>query len=235
VNLAADRAAAVEIAGGPDVAAATCQILPPHFPGYVPYCPYTGPGTPTPGGWASRDLERARQLVARSGTKGMAVTVWSWGDLPGLGPFAVQLLDSLRYHATMKSKSGFGYFDVIGDSRTRAQIGTYEWISDYPAASGFFSAVLSCASFHSDDPTNLNPSEFCDTGIDDQSQRAAAVQATNPDQAGVLWADVDRRTVDLAPWVPLVNPESVDVVSKRVGDYQSSPPLGVLFDQLWVH
>ena len=40
INLAADRAAAVEVAGGSDVSQATCQILPPHFPGYRPYCPY---------------------------------------------------------------------------------------------------------------------------------------------------------------------------------------------------
>ena len=39
LNYAADRAAAVQVEGGPDVARATCQILPPHFPGYKPYCP----------------------------------------------------------------------------------------------------------------------------------------------------------------------------------------------------
>ena len=39
LNYAADRAAAVERAGGPDVAQPTCQILPPHFPGYRPTAP----------------------------------------------------------------------------------------------------------------------------------------------------------------------------------------------------
>jgi hypothetical protein len=34
--------------------------------------------------------------------------------------------------------------------------------------------------------------------------------------------------------VPLVNPKAVDVLSKRVGNYQDSPPLGLLIDQLWV-
>ena len=41
LNYAADRAAAVKVAGGPDVAQATCQILPSNFPGYRPYCPYS--------------------------------------------------------------------------------------------------------------------------------------------------------------------------------------------------
>jgi hypothetical protein len=35
--------------------------------------------------------------------------------------------------------------------------------------------------------------------------------------------------------VPLVNPKVIDVLSKRVGNYQYSPSgLGMLLDQLWV-
>ena len=66
LNFAADRAAAVQAAGGPDIARATCQILPPHFPGYQPYCPYTV-GTTTTGSWTAPDLVRARKLVAALG------------------------------------------------------------------------------------------------------------------------------------------------------------------------
>ena len=47
--------------------------------------------------------------------------------------------------------------------------------------------------------------------------------------------EIDRQTVDQAPWVPLVNPKTVDVLSKRAGNYQYSPAgLGMLIDQLWV-
>jgi YVTN family beta-propeller protein len=233
LNYAADRAAAVKAAGGPDVAQATCQILPPHFPGYQPYCPYTA-GTPTKGSWVAPNLARARALIARSGTRGMKITVWSWADLGGLGPYAVKLLRSLGYRASMKVRGGFGYFSVIGDSRTKAQMGTYEWISDYPAASGFFNAILSCASFLPNDPGNSNAAEFCDPRIDRQIGRALTEQATNPDAARGLWERIDRQTVDQAPWVALVNPKAVDVLSKRVGNYQYSPPLGMLIDQLWV-
>ena len=41
INYAADRSAYVKIGGGPSLAVPTCQILPPNFPGYKPYCPYT--------------------------------------------------------------------------------------------------------------------------------------------------------------------------------------------------
>jgi peptide/nickel transport system substrate-binding protein len=225
LNYAADRAAAVKAVGGADVAQATCQILPPHYPGYRPYCPY---GT-------APNLAKARALVARSGTRGMKVTFWSWGDLGGLGPYAQKLLRALGYRASMKTIRGFHYFAVIGDSRTRAQIGTFEWISDYPAASGFFNAILTCGSFLPKSPENANKSEFCDPRIDQQVARATAEQATNADAARGLWERVDRQTVDEAPWVPLVNPKVVDVLSKRVGNYQYSPAgVGMLIDQLWV-
>ena len=63
LNYAADRAAAVQVAGGPDVAQATCQILPPYFPGYRPYCPYTA-GATNQRRWTAPDLAKARALVA---------------------------------------------------------------------------------------------------------------------------------------------------------------------------
>jgi peptide/nickel transport system substrate-binding protein len=50
----------------------------------------------------------------------------------------------------------------------------------------------------------------------------------------VLWERIDRQIVDQAPWVPLENPEIVDVLSKRVGNYQYNPARGLLIDQLWV-
>ena len=71
LNFATDRAALVKIAGGPKLAVPTCQVLPPNFPGYVPYCPYTkNPGTGGSGKWTAPDMAKAQQLINASGTKG---------------------------------------------------------------------------------------------------------------------------------------------------------------------
>src|SRR5213082_583433 len=73
VNFATDRNALVKIYGGPKLAVPTCQILPPGFPGYKAYCPYTkNPGS---GKWTAPDLAKAKQLVQQSGTKGATVKV----------------------------------------------------------------------------------------------------------------------------------------------------------------
>jgi ABC-type transport system substrate-binding protein len=40
---------------------------------------------------------------------------------------------------------------------------------------------------------------------------------------------------DQAPWVPLFNSTGLDILSKRVGNYQYSPAaIAMLIDQLWV-
>src|SRR6185312_4558895 len=70
VSYAVDRRKFVELNGGKLQVTEACQILPPGFPTYQPYCPYTDQ-TYVP------NLERARELVDHSGTKGMTVGVWA--------------------------------------------------------------------------------------------------------------------------------------------------------------
>jgi ABC-type transport system substrate-binding protein len=61
-----------------------------------------------------------------------------------------------------------------------------------------------------------------------------ALAARSPNAAGTLWADIDRKIVGQAPWVPLYNPHAMVVVSARVGNYQFHPLWRLLIDQLWV-
>jgi peptide/nickel transport system substrate-binding protein len=220
---------------GTRVAEATCQILPPGFQGYRPYCPYTA-GSTTRGVWTSPNLTKARALVGASGTSNIKITVWSWGNLGFLGPFTVKLLHSVGYkRVVLKVISDFSYFGDVGNSANRAQIGMAEWIADYPKASGFFVPIFTCKSPLAHNPANTNDAEFCHHPIDGQILQALAEQATNPDAARGSWESIDRQTVGLAPWVPLLNPKVVDVLATRVGNYQySASGLGVLIDQLWV-
>jgi peptide/nickel transport system substrate-binding protein len=58
VNYAVDRQKLVSLLGGSTGMAATCQFLPPNFPGYRPYCPYTL--DPHDGGYHGPDLAAPR-------------------------------------------------------------------------------------------------------------------------------------------------------------------------------
>ena len=73
---------------------------------------------------------------------------------------------------------------------------------------------------------------FCDPQLDRLMGRASL--ATDARRAAADWADVDRKAVDAAGWVPLVTPREVEFVSSRVRNYQFNPIWGLLADQVWL-
>jgi peptide/nickel transport system substrate-binding protein len=239
LNDAVDRKTMVELAGGPLVAHATCQLLPPVIPGYRPICPYTL--RPNAGGtWTAADLAKARALVAASRTRGMRVEVFAYENFGRLervayARYLAAVLRQLGYRSSVRVISDIqDYVDYTGDSRNRVQIGTLGWVADFAAPSVFLRTLFSCDSFHPKDRSNRNLSEFCDRRIDAKMARAAAVQASDRVRANTLWTEVDRALVDRAAAVPLVDRSAVVFVSKRVGNYQYHPQWGTLLDQLWV-
>ena len=231
LNYAVDRRRVVQIDGGlgTDV---TCQLLPPSFTGYRPYCPYTR--VPAATIWTAPDLAKARALVARSGTRGKRVRVLVGPDRAQLGPYFVSLLRQLGYRAELRPSDS--YFEDAADPRKRAQIGELTWFEDFPGPANFFAPIFSCAAYTPKQPaTNSNISEFCDQSLDRKAAQAAALQLTDPIAAADAWAKVDRALVNSAPLVPLYTPVRADFVSRRVGNYQYNGQFGALLDQLWLH
>jgi peptide/nickel transport system substrate-binding protein len=147
----------------------------------------------------------------------------------------VVLLRRLDYRAQLKViTDGYEYFRQIADSRVRAQAGMIRWTADYPAPANTLATLLSCAAFQPATINNQNTAQFCDPAIDAQMRAAARLQPVDPQLANRRWARVDRALVDAAPFLPLYNPKSVELVSRRIGGYRFSPIYGTLLDQLWV-
>lgn len=239
VNLATDRDHLVRLFGGPERAAATCQNLPPNFPGYSPWCGYTLDPDRF-GGWKAPDLPEAQRLVERSGTAGMRVDVWQPGGDPflpeGVGEYFEQLLDSLGYNARLQvTKDPDEYFSYVSDSGNRAQMGMYGWASDYPSPSNFFLLTLRCDAFIRNDPSaNANVSGFCDPTIDKKMDAALRTQRTDPSGSAQLWAEIDQAVMEQAPIVPMVNLNTAEFVSDRVDDVVLHPVWGFLLDEVSV-
>jgi YVTN family beta-propeller protein len=234
-SLAADRGSFVTMLGGADLAAPTCQILPPGIPGYQPYCPFTTDASAS-GAWIGPDLAAARQLVAASGTGGMRVTVWSDGFAPdpATGAFTVSVLRELGYRATLHIATPQA-MQAVNDSRRQIQATDGNWYADYPSASDFFDLFFRCSSFRLDDPAaTRNGSFFCAPAIDKRMILADAQQATDPAQAAATWATVDQAVTFAAPWVPLAVLNNVDFLSARVTNYQYNLFFGILLDQLHI-
>jgi len=232
LNYAVDRAAVARSQGGPERARPTCQLRPPGAVGFQLYCPYTAAPRRT-GEWKAPDLARARRLVAASGTSGMEVKLWAWGFHAPAAREVVSALRLLGYRARLTPviEDQDVYFPKVRDAKTRAQAGTWGWYPNTTAPS--LLTTLTCKSIEPG-RQNDNIGFFCDRRIDAQIERALKIQATDPDAAVGMWRAIERRLVDLAPWVPLFTPWGADIVSKRVRNYQYNPAWGILLDQLWV-
>jgi YVTN family beta-propeller protein len=228
VNLAIDRDRVVEIFGGEEAAVPTCQQIPPNFPGYRRYCPYTADPDPS-GAWTGPDLEEAKRLVRRSGTVGTRVLfeyIGAWWDPQGarLGTYMVELLTELGHRASVRSVP----IDEFYDPDHGFQMAFDAFGADYPSASNFISDRFNCAASWTPSP------HLCDPSIDALIDRAARMPNHDPAASGELWSEIDRAIVDQAPYLWFMNLIAVEFVSERVGNYQWSTQWGGLLDQLWV-
>ena len=167
----------------------TCQVLPPELPGLWPYCPYRI----HQGG----DLARARHLVAASGTRGKAVTIWSASSRPTTKR-ALRVITALRklgYRVRVHTKPQFDkYSAALEAARPKPQGGVVcvggrlcrPRRASFPPCSPAL-------------PVRTSP-RLSGPPLDAQMRRATALQVTNPQGANALWARIDQRSQRPHPW-----------------------------------
>lgn len=233
VAFAIDRNTLVKLFGGKVLASPVCQILPPDFPGHVDYCPYTkDPGAK----WSAPDLEKAKQLVEESGTKGQKVTiiVEDTAVSRSIGVYLQSVLTSIGYVADVKPISANIQFTYIQNTNNKVQMSVTQWYKDYPAASDFLHILFGCASFREGSDASINIAGFCDEAIDAKMQKALDLGVTDQAAADALWAEIDHEVTDQAPAVGLFTPKRLDFVSKRLGNFQFNPQFNWMITQSWV-
>ncbi|HEY3614846.1 MAG TPA: ABC transporter substrate-binding protein [Gaiellales bacterium] len=234
VNLAVDRNRLVKLFGGPLRAVPTCQILPPDYPGYAPYCPWTSGGAAP---WSAPDLPRARQLIARSGMAGKRVDIVVANDAvqKAVGKYIQVVLFRLGLDPRVKALPAGVQYPYVQNSRNRVEAGLVQWSSSYPAPSELLDGLLGCDAFVPESDASPNISGFCDHHVvQPLMEQAEALGVTKPRAAQQLWHGADRDLTDAAVWLPLVNPLQVDLVSARVGNYRWSPQSQLMPSLLWV-
>jgi peptide/nickel transport system substrate-binding protein len=236
INYAANRSAYVKIAGGPSLAVPTCQILPPNYPSYQAYCPYTsGSGTTK---WAGPDIAKAKQLVKASGTSGMKVVVDGTNDQVGkaLVQQMVSDLNSIGYKASAQLLAASVQYPFVQNSTNSSKwnVGWSAWYQDYPAQSDFLNVLLGCGSIHPNSDASPNIAAFCDKTIQSKIDQAEQMEATDPAGAAKIWTQVDHMDTQQAPWVDMYNPKQIDFLSANVHGYKWSPQWYILIDQLWL-
>ncbi|SEQ26787.1 peptide/nickel transport system substrate-binding protein [Faunimonas pinastri] len=233
LNYAVDRDAVVGLFGGATLGQPTCQILPPDFPGHVDSCIYTQDPGDT---WSGPDMDKAKQLIAESGTKGQKITIITEDAAvsKNIGGYFQSLLNDLGYDASVKPISSNIQFTYIQNTSNNVQISISQWYQDYPAASDFLNVLLSCDSFHPGSDSSINIAGLCDKDMDGRMKAALKQAVTDPDGANKQWAEIDKAFMEKAPWVPLFNPKHVDFTSSRVANFEFSNQFYWLIANSWV-
>jgi peptide/nickel transport system substrate-binding protein len=208
----------------------TCQLLPPGFTAYQPYCPFTL-GDRASGKWTGPDIPAAQALVKRSGTLGakVVVTVYDTPTFLAAGARLKDLLDRLGYRASLRVYPLDQFYGAI-ENPANWNAGVGGWGADFPSASNFLAKLASC------DPAlePYNLTGYCSPEIDKQIAAALEQQATDPARASDAWTSIDRAVVDAAAYIPFGNDVRYDFVSRRVGNTLVHPVTGPLIAQMWV-
>jgi peptide/nickel transport system substrate-binding protein len=245
VNFALDREHIVDLLGGSTIQRPTCQILPPNFQGYAPFCPYTL--EPESGVWSGPDTDRARALIEEAQAAGERVTVWVTAA-PGFPSGAVEvmryvtaLLRDLGLRADLEVfEDGEAYFRGIyppAGAAAGARAGTSDhpdvfmtgWVSDYPGAGNFIGPQFSCG-----EQGFGNPSGWCDPALDARIDEALLLYNTDPGAANRAWTEIEHQLVEDAALAPLTNPLTTHAVSARVENVQVNPQWGILLSRIRV-
>jgi peptide/nickel transport system substrate-binding protein len=233
VNYAIDRDHLVELLGGPTNHRPTCQILPPNFQGYEPFCPYTlEPGNGT---WSGPDVPRARALIEDAGAVGEEVAVWVMREDPFLGGpppamrYVTDVLNDIGLRAELTVEEIEPYFDVIYGRPHDNPPNFYlsGWATDYLGAANFIETQFRCGA-------GANASGYCSDRLDARIWEAKQLQVTDPAAANTAWIEIEHQLVREAVWAPLTNPLTPYAFSSRVGNVQVHPQWGLLLSRVWV-
>jgi peptide/nickel transport system substrate-binding protein len=165
------------------------QILPPGMPGHEEFELYP------------HDMAKAKEMLKEANPSDLAITVWTDAESPNneAGEYYEGVLDEMGFDTTLKILNADNYFTVIGNQSTPdLDTGFANWFQDYPHPNDFFQPLLAGESIL---PTNNgNFANFDEPAINEKMAELAEEQL-GPEQEEA-YAELDRETMELAPWAP---------------------------------
>ncbi len=204
-----------------------CNFLPPGYAGNgyekIDPCPYGDPNGPG-------DVAKARQLVNKSGYKGMSVTVWgnTKDPRPAIVDYLRDLLNEIGFKAKTKVLDQQVYFGTIGLKKTQAQAGFTDWFSDFPHPADFFEPNLSKASLQSSPTFNF---QFKSNPVVDAGLKKLTPQ--DPKTVADEWAKLDRSVVENANATVYGHELSTEFFSERM-DFENCNGVSPIYKIDWL-
>lgn len=217
ISFAIDKPAIIQVLGGPRNGDPTGQILPPTILGYKKIDPYATPGS-------KGDVAKAKQLLDSAGVKNLKLDFIY--DNTETNKNIVQVIadrlkevgisidpnpqDDATVHTTNPKSDNWDLYYA-------------GWCPDWAGngARTFFTPLLS-------DPGlknylaggSYNYGGYTNPEVDAKVEEALAA---DPSAAEAIWADIDARVMEDAPWVPIYASNAVTFVSTRLKGYVYFP------------
>ena len=201
INHAVDSAALERIYAG--TIKGTQQILPPGMPGYEKYELYP------------HDMEKAKELIKEANPSDMDITIWTDNEDPQdeAGEYYEGVLKELGFDTKLKILNADNYFTVIGNQSTPdLDTGWSDWYEDYPHPNDFFQPLLSGESILQ--TNNGNFAEIDDPALNKEIAELGE-EPLGPEQEK-KYAEMDKKYMEQAPWVPYGNRTLSTFVSSEI-------------------
>jgi len=216
LNLAVNKEKLLQLINGRAVAAR--GVLPPNMPGYDPDLP----------GYAYAPAQARLRLAEAGYPDGFASTLWVRADETTLrlAQALQQDLAAIGVRVRIKALAWGPFLEAV---KASADVPMYllGWEADFPDPSNFLEVL-----FHSKHIGTNNNTNYHNPTVDELLDRAARM--TDAGERMRLLREVERVVVADAPWVPLFHPESYEIVSDRVRDYELHPLRPARFTEVWL-
>jgi peptide/nickel transport system substrate-binding protein len=167
-----------------------CHLVPPGIQGSSSptTCPFGDPNN-------GPNMAKAKQLMASAGLKGTPVTVWGQERSPRRQwvDYLTSVLNQLGFKAQEKIITSQVYFQVIGNAKTKPQIGFADWNQDFPHPDDFVQLFNSASIL----PQNSeNYGYVRDPHVDSTEAKLNALPATQLSSSAPQWAALDQYMVN---------------------------------------
>lgn len=219
VNYAISRPGLVKIFGGQGTASE--NLLPAGIAGYYAHHFYR------------HDMAKAKQLVARSHTKGMAVQIWASGTdpQPAAAQYMASVLNSLGYKASVKTLNESIYYDTVSNQATNPQVSYNEWDQDFPEGDDFIEGLADGAEISR--TGNNDTANFSVPAITKKIE--AAKRLPLGPRRDALWGALDAQIMrDYAPYVPFMDRSFPKFEAANVHGQVFNPTFYELFPSMWL-
>jgi len=198
------------------------EMIPPGVSGYKALPTY------------KQSVAKAKQLLKAAGyPNGFSTTMYSWNTQPWteLDAAIAQQLAAVGIKVQIKAIAENAFFGLASTPKT-APMALNFWIADFPEASDFFNALVSCASAVKG---GQNYAFYCNPAVDHDVQLALAAPAgaTNP-TAIKYYTMADQQLMADMPDVTLSHTTYTQIHSSRLGMFFPNPVWGEIYQYYWL-